>query len=70
MKFGLLIECNARNIFVVEKLFPGPFLKNRNWADLLTNSLKILYSLFLLYAKLRVMEIIKTKPQTTFLYLM
>ena len=36
MKFGQLINYNMRNIFleksqnVVEKLFPGPFLKNRN----------------------------------------
>ena len=36
MKFGQLIECNMRNIFVqnnhtqnkVEKLVPDPFLKN------------------------------------------
>ena len=37
MKFGQLIEHNMTNIFlknhtqnVVEKLFPGPFLKNQN----------------------------------------
>ena len=37
MKFGQLIEYNMRNIFlknhtenVLEKLFPGPFLKNQN----------------------------------------
>ena len=38
MKFGQLIECNMRNIFLektcggenaVEKLFPDPFLKNK-----------------------------------------
>ena len=39
MKPGQLIEYNLRNIFleksyanVVEKLVPGPFLKNQNWA--------------------------------------
>ena len=37
MKFGQLMEYNMRNIFlknhtqnVVEKLFPNPFLKNKN----------------------------------------
>ena len=37
MKFGQLIECNMRNIFlknhtqnVTEKLFPEPFLNNQN----------------------------------------
>ena len=46
MKFGQLIECNMRNIFLqksytkqVEKLVPDPFLKNENLAHLLINSL-------------------------------
>ena len=37
MKFVQIIECNIRNIFlkkqtqnVVEKLFPDPFLNNKN----------------------------------------
>ena len=37
MKFGQLLECNTRNIFlknhkenVVEKLFPDPFQENQN----------------------------------------
>ena len=37
MKFGHLIECNMRNIFlknhtqnIMEKLVPDPFLKNEN----------------------------------------
>ena len=38
MKFGQLIECNMRNIFVkknhtqnvLEKLFPEPYLKTQN----------------------------------------
>ena len=47
MKSGQLIECNMRNIFlersytnVIEKLFPGLFLKNQNWAYLWINILK------------------------------
>ena len=59
MKFGQLVECNMRNIFpekkhtqnVVEKLFPDPFLKNKNRAYLWINSL-VLKS-FLLYTKSR-----------------
>ena len=46
MKFGQLIEYNMRNIFfknhtqnVVDKLFPDPFLKNKNWSYLWMNSL-------------------------------
>ena len=47
IKFGQLIEYNMRHIFLknhtqnmVEKLLPGPFLKNRNGAYLWINSLK------------------------------
>ena len=36
-----------------EKLFPDPFLKNQNYEYLLINSLKVLYGLFLLYAKFK-----------------
>ena len=46
-KPGHLVEYSLRNIFlenhtqnVVEKLFPDPFLKNQNWANLCVNSLK------------------------------
>ena len=63
MKFSQLIECNMKNKIaenhiqnVVEKLVPDPFLKNQNWAYLWINSL-VLYSLFLLYGKLRAIEI-------------
>ena len=62
MKFGQLIERNMRNIFFknytqdVVKLVPDPFLKNYKWTYLWINSLKF-YSLFLLYAKLRAIEI-------------
>ena len=48
MKFGQLIEYNMRNIFlknhtqyVVEKLFPDPFLKNKNGVYHWINSLKL-----------------------------
>ena len=47
MKFGQLIENNMKNIFMknnaqnlVEKLIPGPFLKNQNSAYLWINNLK------------------------------
>ena len=42
---------------MAEKLFPDPFLKKQNWAYLWINSLKDLYSLFLLHADLRAIEI-------------
>ena len=45
---------------MAEKLFPDPFLKNQNATYLwINNSLKALYSLFLLYAHLRAIEIVK-----------
>ena len=47
MKFGQLIEYNWEKIFlknhtqnVIEKLFPGPFLKNKSWTYLWINILK------------------------------
>ena len=47
MKFSQLIAHHMRNVFdknhtknVVEKIFPNPFLKKRNWAHLWINSLK------------------------------
>ena len=42
---------------VAEKLFPDPFLQNQNRVYLWINSVKVLYSLFLLYLNLRDMEI-------------
>ena len=67
MKFGQLIEYNMRNILrnVSEKLYtkcggeiiPSLFSKNQNWVYLWINSLKVLYSLFLLYGNLSVIEI-------------
>ena len=66
MKFGQLIKYNMRNIFV-EKSYtkrarekyvsPDPFLKNSKLSISVVNSLKGLYSLFLLYANQRDIEI-------------
>ena len=57
MKFGQSIEYNMRNIFleklythVAEKLFPDLFLKRNQWSN-------VLYRVFLLYVKLRTIEI-------------
>ena len=56
MKFGQIIEENARNIFlknhtqiVVENLFPDPFLKHQNWVYLWINSLKFSTVLSIVY---------------------
>ena len=64
MKFGQLIEYNLRNIFlgnhtqkVMAKLFPDPFLKKSKWSISLDQYSKVLYILFLLFAKLRTIEI-------------
>ena len=64
VKFGQLIECNMRNISlknscinVAEKLVPDSFLKNLNWAYLWINTLKFYTVSFLLYVKLRAIEI-------------
>ena len=42
---------------VVEKLVPGLFIKNHNWADLWTNSLTF-YTVCLFYVKLRALKIL------------
>ena len=64
MKFGQLIECNTRNIFlenyaqnVVEKLVPKSFSGKIKLSISLDQQSKILYSLFLLSTKLRSIEI-------------
>ena len=64
MKYGQLIECNMRNIFL-EKLYtkygretsPRPFSEKLKFNISLDQYPKVLYSLFLLYANLRTMEI-------------
>ena len=64
MKFAQLIEHNMRNIFL-EKLYskfggliiPRPIFKKSKLNISLDEKSKVLYSLFLLYAKLRTIEI-------------
>ena len=64
MKFGQLIECNMRNIFL-EKSYtkcggetsPRPFIEKLKLSISLDQYSKDLYSLFLLYAKLRAIAI-------------
>ena len=64
MKFGQLIECNMRNIFL-EKSYtkcdgetsPRPFSEKLKLTISLDQWPKVLCSLFLLYGKLRTIEI-------------
>ena len=64
MKFGQLIECNMGNTFL-EKSYtkcggetsPRPFSEKLKLGISLDQFSKVLYSLFLLYAKLRAIEI-------------
>ena len=64
MKFGQLIECNIRNIFL-EKSYakcggessPRPFFEKVKLTISLDQRSKDLRSLFLLYGKLRAVEI-------------
>ena len=64
MKFGQLIECNMRNIFL-EKSYskcggetsPRPFSKKLKLTISLDQWSKVLYSLFFIYDKLRAIEI-------------
>ena len=64
MKFGQLIECNMRNIFL-EKSYtkcggetsPRPFSEKLKLTISLDQWSKVLYSLFLLYGKVRAIEI-------------
>ena len=63
MKFGKLIECNMRNIFL-EKSYAKcdgetstkPFSEKLKLSISLDQWSKVLYSLFLLYAKLTAIE--------------
>ena len=60
-QFGQLVEYSTINIFLEKsytkcggKLVPDPFLKYQNWACLWINNLEFyIYSLFLLYVKIR-----------------
>ena len=63
-KIGQLIECNMRNIFV-EKSYtkcggetsPTPFSEKLKFSVSLDQYSKVLYNFFLLYDKLRTIEI-------------
>ena len=64
LKFGQLIEYNMRNIFLEKsctkyggETIPRPFLENSKLSMPLDEKSKVLYSLFLMYTKLRAMEI-------------
>ena len=64
MKFGQLIECNMRNIFFQKSYIkcagdtsPRPFSKKSKLSISLDQQPKVLQSLFLLYAKLRAIEV-------------
>ena len=64
MKFGQLIEYNKKNIFLVKpftkcggETTPRLFSKKSKLNLSLNQLPKVLYSLFLLYAKLRTIEI-------------
>ena len=64
MKFGQLIEHNIRNTFLEKsctkysgETIPRPFSKKPKLTIPLDQQNKNLYSLFLLYAKLRAIEI-------------
>ena len=64
MKFGQLIECNMRNIFLEksykkcgEETSPRPFSEKLKLSVSLDQQSKVLYSLFLLYGKLRAIKI-------------
>ena len=64
MKFGQLTECNMRNIYLEKSCskygkgtIPRPFFEKLKLSISLDQYSKVLYSLFLLYAKLRTIEI-------------
>ena len=64
MKFGQLTECNIRNIYLEKSCskcgkgtIPRPFFEKLKLSISLDQYSKVLYSLFLLYAKLRAIEI-------------
>ena len=62
--FGQLIECNMRNIFLEKsytkcggETIPRPFSKKSKLSISLDQQSEVLYSFYLLYAKLRAIEI-------------
>ena len=75
MKFGQLIECNMKNIFLGKSYIkcggetsPRPFSEKLKLSISMNEEPRVLYGLFLLYAKLRVSKYIETNLQTTFFY--
>ena len=76
IKFGQLVEqCKYRNIFIgnsytkCETLFPDSFLKNRKWAYLWINSLKLYIASFYWMPSWGLSKYNETKLQTTCFYL-
>ena len=76
MKFGQLIEYNMRNIFLEKsytkcggETIPRPFSEKSKLNISLDQYYKVIYSLFLFYAKLRALKYIETKLQITCFYL-
>ena len=64
MKFGQLIECNMRNIFLEKsytecggETIPRPLFKKSKLSVSLDQYSKVSYILFLFFAKLRTIEI-------------
>ena len=64
MKFGQLIECNMRNIFLEKsytkcgrEIIPRPFFEKLKLSVSLNQESKVSYNLFLLHCKLRAIEI-------------
>ena len=51
-----------------EILFSDPIVKSQNWACFWINSIKVLYSLFLLYAKLTTTKMCSCRPLVFSLY--
>ena len=75
-KFDQLIKYNMRNNSfkksyknVIEKLFPGPFLKNQKWAYLCINNLKFYKVCFYCMPSSGLSKYMETKLKTTRLYL-
>ena len=76
MKFGQLIECNMRNIFIEKshtkcdgETIPRPFLKIQNLVYLWINSLKFYRVCFYCMLILGLSKYGETKQQKIFFYL-
>ena len=72
IKFGQLIEYNLRNIFLETsytkcgtETIPRPFLEKSKLSISVDQYFKVLYILFLLFAKLGLSKVIETKLQIT-----